>query len=1183
MKQVFTLHMLLLAFLFSGALSAQENSLRTAHQYLQEHHQQHGLTQQDVGDYVVTDRYTSRHNEVTHLYVQQRHQGIEVHNALFNFNIKDGRIFHVGNRFVASLTEKVNATQPELTAAQALQSTLQHLGLDAQPRLQEKVNERHWIFEPGDFAHQPVAVKLVYQPLNDGQSVRLAWDMMIDMTATSDMWSLRVDALSGEVLDQHNYTVYCRVHPLKRLDACAHEHEPHSEETFGGVAEPGVYNVFGEVIDGHLFMLESPSIGSRNLITDPRSYTGGPYHWHDVDGDGEEDFTTTQGMGVHAYLDEDADNEPDNPGAEGGPALNFDFPLDLNQNPDAYKDAAVANLFFGNKFMFDFSYAYGFTEETGNFQESNLGNGGFGGDAVRAEAHDGSGTNNANFATPPDGASGRMQMFLWDAGLSDRLVTVNSPASIAGAYKATTTNGAWATPITGDPLTAEAALAFDSQDNPSDTDACEEIVNEDELEGKIAIVDRGGCFFSEKAYRVQQAGAVGCIICNFNEDIIPMGPGTFNELVDIPVVMLGNNACQLIKQQLSQGAVNISLVIPDYNGPDQLDASLDNTVVSHEYTHGISNRLTGGPNSSGCLGNDEQMGEGWSDFVSLAATVRPGDVGTTARGYGTYVNNEDLEGNGIRPYPYSTDMDINPLTFADAFDNDPNPYGVGNVWGAALWDLYWALVAEYGFDPDIFNGEGGNNIAMQLVMDGMKMQPCGPGMIDGRDAILAADLINYGGANQCLIWEVFARRGMGWFAQQGSTNTVGDELESFDPRPECVKELKILKNVTPLIEAGEEINVTLNVRNDKDEAVTGLVVSDAIPDGADYLPGSANNGGSAQGDMMIFEVAELAPGESISLTYRLASDPGLFSISQFYDDMEENNLTWLVESLQGSETWSFTNTQPTYSGNFAWHVNYDQVSDDEDSEQGLQSVETFDIDGTQPVLRFFHRYDLRPSVDGGIVEISAAQGQQWQRPDEEIFREGYERPVAYTTFAIPNIRAFSGNSNDFVATYVDLSDYIGEEVLLRWRFGQSDDAVSNPPNGWTLDDVEIMDMFNYHTEACVTSQEGDQACAFAPGRGTVVETGIPTSTQDEELASSGLQVYPNPATDRLYIQVKPQSTGPATLQLFSLDGRLLLSREAELAGGVQTLSLPVGNLPSGMHFLKVTTGKEEFTEKVVVE
>ena len=83
-----------------------------------------------------------------------------------------------------------------------------------------------------------------------------------------------------------------------------------------------------------------------------------------------------------------------------------------------------------------------------------------------------------------------------------------------------------------------------------------------------------------------------------------------------------------------------------------------------------------------------------------------------------------------------------------------------------LWDMYWGLIDVHGFNSDVYGDSttGGNNLAIQLVLDGMKLQPCSPGFVDGRDAILQADQILTGGENECTIWEAFANRGLGFSA-----------------------------------------------------------------------------------------------------------------------------------------------------------------------------------------------------------------------------------------------------------------------------------------------------------------------------------------------------------------------------------------------------------------------------------
>lgn len=117
----------------------------------------------------------------------------------------------------------------------------------------------------------------------------------------------------------------------------------------------------------------------------------------------------------------------------------------------------------------------------------------------------------------------------------------------------------------------------------------------------------------------------------------------------------------------------------------------------------------------------------------------------------------------IRRRPYSTDFSYNEFTYKNI---DAEVHNLGEIWTTVLWDMYWALANKYGYDPDFKNKTAGNNIAIQLVMDGMKLQPCLPGFIDGRNAILKADTINNAAANACLIWEVFARRGFGFLASK---------------------------------------------------------------------------------------------------------------------------------------------------------------------------------------------------------------------------------------------------------------------------------------------------------------------------------------------------------------------------------------------------------------------------------
>jgi len=206
------------------------------------------------------------------------------------------------------------------------------------------------------------------------------------------------------------------------------------------------------------------------------------------------------------------------------------------------------------------------------------------------------------------------------------------------------------------------------------------------------------------------------------------------------------------------------------------DGDLDNGIIIHEYGHGISQRLTGGPSNVNCLSGGEAggMGEGWGDWWATALRQHSSYVRTDVFPMALYSNLA-----GIRRYPYTTNMNIDPETYS--FITGSAYTGVhakGAVWCGILWETYWDMVNQYSFNPDWYLGNGGNNRILQNVVDGLKIQPCRPNFVQARDAILQADEVNYGGENYCLLWQGFAKRGLG-------INAAGGGIESFDVPEEC--------------------------------------------------------------------------------------------------------------------------------------------------------------------------------------------------------------------------------------------------------------------------------------------------------------------------------------------------------------------------------------------------------------
>jgi extracellular elastinolytic metalloproteinase len=496
--------------------------------------------------------------------------------------------------------------------------------------------------------------------------------------------------------------------------------------------------------DSYNVFTENPNATKQKKISGPAPGTiaESPQGWL---GSGAQTTINISGNNAHAYLDTNADNVPD----AGGTAVTdgqFLTAASLTTQPStaANRNVAVQNLFFLNNVIHDTLYARGFTEAAGNFQIDNFGNGGADNDPVNAEAQDGSGVNNANFATPPDGSSPRMQMFLWN-GPGTHQVVVNAPASIAGTYLA---NGAAFGPAlntTG--ITAAVSLVNDG--TAPTADACERLPRAS-LTGRIALIDRGVCTFADKILNAQRAGAVAVVVANNQGDgLLTMG-GTGSG-VSIPSVFVGQTTGTTLKSGIAQGVnATVRLAVPT---PLSHDGDVDSDVVFHEYGHGLTWRMIG--SMSGAMSG--AIGEGMSDVL---AVLLNGDDRV-----GEYSAFNPL---GIRTAPYTN----YPRTYADFSGTEV--HFDGEIYGAIGWHL-----------GEIFASEGLTTTQLLgYLVDGMNYTPAGPNFEQMRDGILqAVSDANLG--HGCLIWRGFADYGVGVGASavvKGKTITI---TPSTDVPPEC--------------------------------------------------------------------------------------------------------------------------------------------------------------------------------------------------------------------------------------------------------------------------------------------------------------------------------------------------------------------------------------------------------------
>ncbi|KAF8156605.1 Fungalysin metallopeptidase-domain-containing protein [Crassisporium funariophilum] len=360
---------------------------------------------------------------------------------------------------------------------------------------------------------------------------------------------------------------------------------------------------------------ETPGEGFETII-DPQDPLASLNGWHFSEFSETGYTTSTSGNNVITYKTtlSSLPGIPSGPTQESSAGPNFEYKQDNTSDPTTATniDAARVNTFYIVNSVHDLTYRYGFTEAAFNFQNDNFGKGGVGNDRVAVSVQDSAGTDNADFATPPDGQSGRMRMYLWDLTSTRR------------------------------------------------------------------------------------------------------------------------------------------------------DGALENDIVVHENTHGVTNRMTGG-GTGRCLQTTEAggMGEGWSDamadWTEKTSSAVPDYV------MGQYVTNNTA---GIRTHPYSTSATVNPLRYSTVKTLN-EVHAIGEVWANILHNVYAALVTAHGWsatartDPA---GTEGNIVFLHLFLDALALQPCNPTLVNARDAWIQADVTRYTGANKCVLWTAFASRGLGLYA-----------------------------------------------------------------------------------------------------------------------------------------------------------------------------------------------------------------------------------------------------------------------------------------------------------------------------------------------------------------------------------------------------------------------------------
>ena len=410
-----------------GFLTGKQSGRRAdiARATLAEYADEMGLTAADTRYSFIHQQNFDASTGLTHVYFRQSLNGLTVRNTDAAVHImSDGRILTVSGNFVPGMDrfEQI-AAKPQLAGmihpTLALRAAAAEFGLHFDGQLESLAYnggvKLEFLAMDDDLSRQEIPVRAEYVPTENG--LRLAWNFNLDFTDDSGDWyDISVDAQTGKVIWANNYTSQ---HDHDGDGHADHTADEHNSTVLAAGGTTATYNVYA-------LPKESPYDGGRTLEVNPWEAAGtgpnspSPYGWQDVDGIPGADGTLTVGNNVLAQDDANNNNGTDGLKPDGGAGLDFNFPIDLTQAPSTYRAAAVTQLYYYNNVLHDLHYIYGFNEQWWNFQTNNYGRGGVGNDEVQADAQDGGGTNNANFATPADGSKPRMQMYLWNGGTPNR-------------------------------------------------------------------------------------------------------------------------------------------------------------------------------------------------------------------------------------------------------------------------------------------------------------------------------------------------------------------------------------------------------------------------------------------------------------------------------------------------------------------------------------------------------------------------------------------------------------------------------------------------------------------------------------------------------------------------------------------------------------------------------------------
>jgi hypothetical protein len=290
--------------------------------------------------------------------------------------------------------------------------------------------------------------------------------------------------------------------------------------------------------------------------------------------------------------------------------------------------------------------------------------------------------------------------------------------------------------------------------------------------------------------------------------------------------------------------------------------------------------------------------------------------------------------------------------------------------------------------------------------------------------------------------------------------------------------------------AGESAKLTVTVRNlsqTADAIISAATLSFGNSQGAStYQAIAASQTGTNSTPFQIQVPSGLRCGSVATLQLQLDTNAGRFTLpvraqigrpstaggpaeTVFFDDVDNSSVKWKMKGGFAAAS------GVAKSGTMSFHIQDAGKDRDESQLSQLFTKKGFVIPANagQVRLSFFHVFNFEPGYDGGVLEISAGDG-DYQDAGSLILVGGYDGKVtensnnplgsrfAWTARGLPGV---------FSQVVVDLSSFAGQRVRLKFLAGFDDaTGVTSGYTGWYIDDIRVTAVMY----SCGQAQSTDQ-------------------------------------------------------------------------------------------------------------